>query len=271
MSSIVQKFRDEIYKLSMFGLDDHDGKVLDLDASFLVPDKWHSASSLVLTIKFIAWSVTLTILIEDWIHFGYPLFWFAYLTDWSLLFATLYVSLSFCLSLGIYPPYMSYPTWILFSLASSTQLFVSMSFWILEYDYSSTVPIEPRDVTLHGFVMILIWTEGFLVNRVPVRLKHFLFVVIFIVLYSIWSVLQNTVCQCHPVHDDNDETTDDDDDDAIYPVLSWKKNPTKAAGILLIVLAIITPAIFLFVWYISLLDRRYKLSSYRIMAVIENM
>ena len=61
----MTRFRDEIYKLTMFGLEDHEGRVLDLDASFFAPDKWHIASTLVVTVKFITWVVTMIILIED--------------------------------------------------------------------------------------------------------------------------------------------------------------------------------------------------------------
>jgi hypothetical protein len=98
-------------------------------------------------------------------------------------------------------------------------------------------------------VCVLVLIDGLMVNRVPVRLKHFPVVFVMTLLYLIWSIIQNLVVENNPNFDD--------DDDALYDVLSWKKDPKSAAIVAVIVLMVVSPTIFMIVWGISLCSRRY--------------
>ena len=67
-----------------------------------------------------------------------------------------------CLSL------VDHTTWILFLLAGNSQMLVTILFWALLYKVG--VPTT-QAVLGHGGVCVMVWVDGFLVNRIPVRVR----------------------------------------------------------------------------------------------------
>jgi hypothetical protein len=66
----------------------------------------------------------------------------------------------------------------------------------------------------------------------------------------IWSILHDTVVKQNPYSDNPD--------DPLYAILKWEEEPLSATVLCVITLLVFIPIIHIFVWYLSLLGRRYK-------------
>jgi hypothetical protein len=105
--------------------------------------------------------------------------------------------------------------------------------------------------------MILIMMDGFVINRIPIRLKQIVFVYAYSLAYLVWSLIHFAADIGNPETIDNDPDTNDD---AIYGVLSWRDSPGGAAILCLILFFVGIPLIFVFVWAVSLwVPHRYVL------------
>jgi hypothetical protein len=91
----------------------------------------------------------------------------------------------------------------------------------------------------HGGISVLVLIDGLLVNRVPVRLKHIVATWILAIIWMVWSILHDTAVKQNPYSDNPD--------DPLYAILKCEEEPLSA-----IVL------IHIFVWYLSILGRRYE-------------
>jgi uncharacterized membrane protein len=169
-------------------------------------------------------------------------FWFAYLTNWALLFSMVYSALSFANT--IFPIATNAATTTssasssvddsndvqssesrvlsartamtssFFTAAGVTQMAVTLLYWILVHPTGlfDSVLLEYR-IVLHGGVCFLVLVDGLVVNRIPVRLCHWLGICFF-PSFIIWTVLQS------PLGFDLDNPYKEDldiDDDKIYP------------------------------------------------------
>ena len=155
-------------------------------------------------------------------------FWLAYMTNWGLLFAMIYSTLS--LVNTIIPVAAARPasssstdvdgahnndgandidganesipkhdvvsirtmfTWAFFTLSAVFQMVVTITYWLPVYEGATLSTIN---VLRHGVVFVLVWFDGLVVNRIPVRLRHWVEIVLPVFLaYAIWTVLQSPV------------------------------------------------------------------------------
>jgi hypothetical protein len=136
--------------------------------------------------------------------------------------------------------------WVLYVIAIHSQVVVTLLYWLLVYDGSS---VDHTDVYRHGILMILIMMDGFVINRIPIRLKQIVFVYAYSFAYLVWSLIHFAADIGNPETMDNDPDTNDD---ALYGVLSWRDNPGGAAILCLILFFVGIPLIFVFVWALSL-------------------
>jgi hypothetical protein len=107
----------------------------------------------------------------------------------------------------------------------------------------------------HGGFCILVLVDGLMVNRIPIRLRHwFELCLLLFVVYIIWSVIQS------PLALDIDNPYMEDrgyDDDKIYPFLDWGSSPLPTLAILSVCIFLVTPMILLALWAQSLMGRLY--------------
>jgi hypothetical protein len=108
-----------------------------------------------------------------------------------------------------YPNLWTRFTWALFTVAAHTGLSIALIFWnfILFVDSSrsfaradlSVCLRHYQDIMTHGIVAILILIDGFVVNRIPIRLAHgWQFVVWWYLLYMLWMPI-NQLFMSQPV------------------------------------------------------------------------
>ena len=85
-------------------------------------------------------------------------------------------------------------TWAFFTVASLLQMLVSAPYWITVYfaGKPAHTSSEIGIIINHGVLCVLILMDGFLVNRIPIRLHHWLELFLPVILsYVIWMVLQS--------------------------------------------------------------------------------
>jgi hypothetical protein len=235
----------EEFALPFFGSEDHDGKTLDLERSFC---STRSRSWFTVSVKFVLWGLTVSDFVWGWIDSREPQFYLAYLSIWSMVYACVYETLSLLNTWCCESDCLRKATWVCFSIASVHSILVVLLFWVLEYD-PSNYTLDYLTVMTHGGVCAILLIDGLVVNRVPVRLKHFSFVFLMALLYIIWNILQNTVVRVNP--------WDDDDDDALYDVLKWRTDTGNAILVAVIVLFVVAPLFHILIWGLSLCNRRY--------------
>ena len=227
-----------------FGLTDANGKEIDLRRSFCATRHW---ITVFIRLCFLGLAMSdMAVGFHQTQHKG---FFMAYLSNWSLTYASLYLLLSFAITICENSSRLIFNlTWGLFSIATVHEIAVIILFWTQEYN-PRTYKIDYYIIMTHGIVGFVVLVEGLIINRVPVRLKHCFLVLAFAVLFVVWDLLQNLVFHVNPYHDD--------DDDALYDSLRWQKDP-KAAGILTaIVLVVVIPVVQIVVWLLSFWNRRY--------------
>ena len=98
------------------------------------------------------------------------------------------------------------------------------------------------EVMLHGGGAALIIIDGFLLNRIPLRMKRLIISEMYGAIFVLWTVIHAFSGIGNPRRDD---------DDAIYDVLPWKNDPGKAVMYMVVILFVVNPTIFLLCWAVS--------------------
>jgi hypothetical protein len=120
-------------------------------------------------------------------------------------------------------------TWALLAIVLPAEVMITILFWALEYESGDTISYVT--VMVHGGTMILLFIDGFVVCRIPLRLKQFVFFETFSFMYLLW-----TITRAYP----SDVVSQDDD--AIY---------SSNIILFLVVLLVANPIIFGICWWLS--------------------
>jgi len=175
-------------------------------------------------------------------------FWLAYLTHWGAIWTSAYFVMSVvsALYLARRPPakkgvleggvgVMAKATWILFAVSLPTEICIAILYWTLQFDGS----IYYTSGMLHaGFVGLLL-IDGFVLSRIPLRMKQLIPNLIFCLMYIIWSLIHAYSGIGNPYKDDGTQN-----DDGIYTSIAWKNDPARTGIICGGVLFIGYPVVF---------------------------
>lgn len=177
-------------------------------------------------------------------------FWMAYLTHWGLVVTAAYALMSVFVAayFAMRPPenpgapeggklLLVKITWALFAIALPGEIVITILFWVLEFDGT----VRYVSVMVHGGALVLVAIDGFLLSRIPLRMKQFFLYESFSVIYILWSVIHAYSGIGNPYNDGVDKT-----DDAIYDSLAWKNNVANAAILSVGVVFVFNPIVFLF-------------------------
>ena len=97
-------------------------------------------------------------------------------------------------------------TWTFFTLSAVLQMGVTITYWLPVFQGGA---LSTEQVLTHGVVFVLVWFDGLVVNRIPVRLRHWVEIILPVLLaYVVWTVLQSPLV--FEVENPNE------DDDNIY-------------------------------------------------------
>jgi hypothetical protein len=228
-----------------FPVADSTGRKMDVRASFA------PATKVALLWKICATSAALFTVVYTWVEASTPSFYLAYLTYWSLVVAAFYLFSSLvktCRSEHLQQPPDEAPwqiafTWLLFSIAAHAEFFVTILYWVLVYNPDNSLTYS--NVMPHGGMLVLVWVDGFVINRIPCRWQHWWGAVVpFEAAWIFWSVLHSTLFDIG----NPDANDGDDNDDAIYEAFDWKGDPGYCVILSLLVLFVAGPALYLVMW-----------------------
>lgn len=241
-------------------------KIIDVAASFSPPSSAGGSGSTHARLAVALWKLAVVgihwySLAIEFFREPYP-FYFAFLTNWGLILSMVYSHLS--LANSLFPienrderkqtndadeglvSFRVRLTWAFFFLGAWLQMVVTVLYWALIYDGG---PSETYNILAHGVVFVLVWIDGLVVNRIPVRMRHWLELGFpFLLLYTGWTVLQARVLDLsNPYHDYY----------LIYPILDWKDSPWFTLGLVSGLMLVFSPIVQVLLWGASLLGRRY--------------
>jgi len=185
-------------------------------------------------------------------------FWLAYLTHWGWTVTVAYFLFSlgtacylskFALANGVdrICGVLVKITWGLFAIALPSEVIICLLFWFLEFDGS----VQYVSLMLHGIGILLIAIDGFLINRIPLRMKQFFLFEAFAAIYLIWNIVFSFSGLGNPYRESGAQ-----DDDAIYSSLRWKTNTASAVTTAVLVLVVANPILFLLCRAVSRLPPR---------------
>jgi hypothetical protein len=193
----------------------------------------------------------------------YQSFWLAYLTHWGLVVTSLYILMSAACAvyLAMRPPVNSgefeggvglliKSTWALFAIAAPAEVMIAILYWILEFEGT----VGYVGLMVHGIAMVLIMIDGFILSRIPLRMKQFILFESFASIYILWTAIHAYSGIGNPYA--NGETPTQDDD-AIYGSIAWKNDNTGTVMLVVVVLIVANPVVFMVCRTLSwLLPRR---------------
>jgi hypothetical protein len=203
--------------------------------------------------------------------------WFAYLTNWALFIAMIYSGFSLVNSIfpvattsssdsnddgnkntGEATPILSIRTkitWTLFTLAAVAQSMVTVLYWALLHPPGLPALFLTSMIILHGGVCVLILIDGLMVNRIPIRFRHWLeFCLPLFASWVIWSIIQS------PIGLDLNNAYMDLvglDDDKIYPVVDWEEKPLMTLALVLTCGLVVSPIVHFALAALSMVGRKY--------------
>ena len=226
---------------SWFGMEDC-GRLIDVPSSFGGTQTiW----------KWLIWLWMMATLIYLWSTAGSA--WFlGNLDHWALFFSMCYETLSLANAhftppqpgMGGSPNLYLKVFWVLFEIAAHLQLLVTFLFWIITYP-KTDVAVDYGMFALHGICMLAVWIDGLVLNKIPVRIKHYFFVLTVDMIYCLWTII-------HAGAGLDSGSDNPDEGDAIYLPLNWNDETVQAVFLMIAILAFFAPLCFLLQYLLSL-------------------
>jgi len=100
-------------------------------------------------------------------------------------------------------------TWIMFTIAAHVEILVTLLYWVLVYQPGVTT-VRYTTISNHGIICVLVWMDGLVLNRIPIRMKHWYSMALpFELVFVLWSILHAKVFP---------------NDEALYNVLDWNES-----------------------------------------------
>ena len=227
------------------------GRVLDVPASF-APTGIHAVG-----LKFLFTAMAVGVLAFCFLKEDERLFFFSKFTYIALILQCIYHILSLFNSTcpTLRQPEEEKPvsgraktTWYFFNMSLHASIISAILFWAFEYeggDKISLVKILP-----HGPTTILVFLDGFWINRIPIRLFHWWSSVLPLHLaYTGWTLAHAYLKLGNPTRSDEDPDTNDD---AIYRDIAWKDDFVRTLVLLVIVILAVGPVLQFFLFLFSL-------------------
>jgi len=202
--------------------------------------------------KLLGGSVTIGTLCYGWVTDSNPAHEYMYkLTRWGVFISSCYFLLSIvntclasCTTTGI-PQSNKVDssnlhirlTWSLFTIAAHSELLITILYWALVYEPGNS-KLDYNNFSNHGGICLLVWLNGLVIDRIPVRMRHWYSMALpFELAFVVWSVIHSMVIS---------------ENGPLYDVLDW--NEDWSTALMYSVLAILPLGFFLYciLWMLSL-------------------
>lgn len=206
------------------------------------------------------WCMAIRILQKDHeisIHIrnGSNLMYFSHFTNITMLVTILYQTLSTVLSISSIVPklrkgFLYQPTdihsrpstlvcwtWMIYTISLISEFVVCLGYWLCEYGGPSSVPVKERSSNLYKHLMIgfLLYMDGCIIGRIPLRMKHLFHVISYGALYTLYSIVFS-------YYQLGTEKGD------IYRFIDWHNDPVDALLFSIVFGLVAAPVIFIIFW-----------------------
>lgn len=141
--------------------------------------------------------------------------------------------------------------WLLYFLSVPLEIIITALYWTLEYP-TTEGPLKYRSLYGHAILALMLLIDGNLIARIPLKIKQVLAIVVYVVLFLIWTIIH----AFSGIGDGNN----DSGSDLLYDVVDWKGDPLKTSIIFVIVLTVVAPIVFLLIWTLSLAGTRHTIN-----------
>ena len=185
----------------------------------------------------------------------FHLFFLAYLTNWTYGLACIYLlsscyhtlqsTILFRSSKNTNVTWSHTFTWALFSVAAPGEIVVTLGYWGLEWDGTSSAFFY-RNIMIHGVIVAIVLIDGLILNRIPIRLTQYGVLLLYLTAYLIWTVVYELAEIGNPY------TEGEDSDDQLYSSLNWTESPVSTTVAAAQLLFVVVPIAFAMVYILSL-------------------
>lgn len=239
-----------------FSLIAVNGNILDVKATIMPRSRW-----IVVTARFLFFIFSIISLAEDLKATTFLWIWMGFLTNWGLVYALVYqISILVCSFMpesklcqsekGEPNSLIIRFTLVMYEVAASTQMAVTVLYWVLIYSPDDSVNFA--NVTKHGIICLFLLIDGNIIGRIPVRWKHFVVAEFMNILYVIWNII-------HSLQDIGIEERGNNLGQPLYDVLNWQDYPKSSTIMTLIVLFGLFPGLYLILWILSYVSNRGRM------------
>jgi len=254
-----QRLKDEwIDPWSWFGMEEC-GALLD------VPNSFGSTHSI---LKWLIWLWMFPSLIYLWTYHPQGAWFLGTLEHWALLFSVVYATMSL-VNAHIRPTQPANNEdgvntylkifWIVFEVSAHLEVLTTFLFWtITVHMQEDSFDFLYGTIVLHGAAVLAVWFDGMILNRIPVRIKHFFICVAIDFIYVMWTIIHATMGWDNGLEDEEataeqaGEPAPEETSDAIYMALDWHDETTQTVFVAMLVLFAIAPVLYIFQWIMSL-------------------
>mmetsp|Transcript_9980 Transcript_9980/g.19177 ORF Transcript_9980/g.19177 Transcript_9980/m.19177 type:complete len:306 (-) Transcript_9980:67-984(-) len=243
------------------------------DRTLDIPESFAPLNPFLVVGKILLGAVTLGTMAYVIVEREHKEFMFAYLTYWALAFQCLYHILS--ISNSILASAIAQPkfyvegrvryTWMIFNTSMAASIIVAAVWWGTIYD--SDEKLDYEKIGPHGATLIAQYIDGFWINRIPIRFRHWWVTLLpFSLAYAFWTFLQGFVFDL-----ENPDRTEEGEEDILYEDIDWDNDLTGTILVTVMLVFLAGPIVQILLFLLSLyhvpclcmMDRRRYLDSVR--------
>ena len=131
---------------------------------------------------------------------------------------------------------------VIFAISLPAEVVITCLYWSLIFSGN----VQYLNVMFHGIGALLLIVDGFVMNRIPLRMKHFILFEVFSLTYLLWTLIFAYSELTNPYQEDGYQ-----DDDAIYATLRWKTSTPECVALSAIILLVVNPTVFMLCRWVS--------------------
>ncbi|GFH48081.1 hypothetical protein CTEN210_04557 [Chaetoceros tenuissimus] len=268
MAVETRVYMEQDYNYHFFNIrEDYDSTILNLQPSF-APSTWCRIFPIPVVWRILWCQATFQILKQDYhdaLHHRHMenVMYFGHLTNITLILTLTYQVMATLLSiLAIFhkdnsmfsPKYKNSRKsdgciiatpgiviqflWLLYTIVLPGEFLVSIGYWSFEYD--PYIPMTFINFYKHAIIGVLLLFDGNIIARIPLRMRHIMSPILYGISYLLWSLVYSYY------------KWGNSHKGVIYRFIDWRKHPKEAIIISLFLLLIVTPVIFVGLWWLSI-------------------
>lgn len=273
MAVETRVYMEQDYNYHFFNIrEDYDSTILNLQPSF-APATWCRIFPIPVVWRILWCQATFQILKQDYhdaLHHRHMenVMYFGHLTNITLILTLTYQVMTTLLSIlaifykdnSIFSPtykksrngdgyIIATPgkiiqfLWLLYTIVLPGEFLVSIGYWSFEYD--PYIPMTFINFYKHAIIGVLLLFDGNIIARIPLRMRHVMSPILYGISYLLWSLIYSYY------------KWGNSQKGVIYRFIDWRKHPKEAIIISLFLLLIVTPVIFVGLWWLSICNSMF--------------